>query len=70
MHEAPPARPLNLAPPPPPHAAVTLGVEFGGGYELKYDCSPKPGGPEVTPDTVSAQANSMYKVRKLMQILW
>ena len=62
MHEAPPARPLNLAPPPPPHAAVTLGVEFGGGYELKYDCYQKPGGPEVTPDTVSAQANSMYSV--------
>ena len=40
---------------------VTLGVEFGGGYELRYLATQKPGGPNVTYDTMSAQANSMYK---------
>lgn len=39
---------------------VTLGVEFGGGYQLRYECYQKPGGPPVTPDAVTAQAKSMY----------
>lgn len=40
---------------------VTLGVEFGGGYQLRYNATQKPGGPPVTEETMSSQANSMYK---------
>ena len=41
--------------------AVTLGVEFGGGYQIRYVASQKPGGPPVTQESMSTQANSMYK---------
>ena len=41
---------------------MTLGVEFGGGYDLHYQCIRKAGGPPVTEASVSAQAQSMYKV--------
>lgn len=40
---------------------IELGVEFGGGYQLRYLATQKPGGPPVNPDTMSSQANSMYK---------
>ena len=39
---------------------VTLGVEFGGGYEIRYLATQKEGGPNVTEETMQAQARSMY----------